>query len=292
MTQVLVTGGQGQLGKSLAARAFYHPSLNLHFFDLPELDIQDMESIAFIIKELNISIVINAAAYTAVDQAESEPEAAFAVNAIATANMASLLAGLQVPLLHISTDYVFDGCAHSPYREDDPVAPQSEYGRTKLAGERGVMESGVNGLIIRTSWLYSEFGKNFFRTMLRLADERSEIRVVQDQIGSPTYAADLAEAILSLVPQLMGRNGVEIYHFCNTGETSWYGFAAAIMQLAGKTCAVLPIPGTDYPTPAKRPAYSVLNTNKIRRDFNLQIPSWEDGLRRCVENYSISNTEY
>ena len=256
--RLLVTGGRGQLGRSLAARATWAP-------DIDELDITKPIDLP------DCDLVINAAAYTAVDKAETERDAAFAINRDGAANLARACRARGVRLLHVSTDYVFDGTGTRPYREDDPVAPQSVYGASKAEGERAVLELG--GTVVRTSWLFGEGGPSFVHTMLRLARERPSLRVVADQHGCPTYAGDLADALLALAGTPAG-----IYHYCNDGATTWYAFAQAIV---GSAVRVDPITTADYPTPAKRPAYSVLDTTKVRA-LGIIPPHWSLGLQRVV----------
>ncbi len=273
----LVTGSNGQLGHALrrllGERAVYA--------DLDELDITDASAVNTFVDKGKFEAIINCAAYTAVDKAESDEALAARINIDGPAN----LAATGTPLVHISTDYVFDGTACRPYTEVDRTNPQSVYGRTKLAGERAVLEKASAAVIIRTAWLYSEDGGNFVKTMRRLGAEKPELRVVFDQIGTPTYAGDLAAAIVAVLPSLY--HGVkEVYHFSNEGVCSWYDFACEIMKLSGLNCKVLPIESKDYPTPATRPHYSVLNKAKIKRDFGLTINHWKESLHKCLQNLS------
>ncbi len=268
--KILVTGGRGQLGRSIARRA---P-------DAIPLDIEDLD-ISGPIELPGCDLVINAAAYTAVDKAESEPERAFAVNRDGARNLARACRDRGVRLIHVSTDYVFDGTAARPYREDDPIAPLGVYGQSKAAGEREVLELG--GTIVRTSWLFAEGGPSFVHTMLRLARERRILRVVADQRGCPTYAGDLADALLALANVPSG-----IYHYCNDGATTWHAFALAIIEEARsrvelKCDRVDAIATADYPTAAKRPAYSVLDTSRVRA-LGIVPPPWRNGLARVVEH--------
>lgn len=270
----LIVGGNGQLGNELrdllGARAVY--------VDRDELDIADSAAVATFFSRQKFDAVVNCAAYTAVDKAEDEPALAEKINAEGPRNLA--LAG--TPLVHVSTDYVFSGEAFRPYSETDVPAPVSVYGKTKLAGERAVLETTETAVVIRTAWLYSAYGNNFVKTMRRLGAERASLGVVFDQIGSPTYAADLAAAIVRILPRL--RAGTrEIYHFTNEGVCSWYDFARAIMEMSGLSCEVLPIESKDYPTKAARPFYSVLNKAKIKRDFGVPVPHWRDALARCLK---------
>ena len=271
---LLVTGANGQLGNELrlllGERAVY--------VDRSELDITSEEAVKAFFAEHTFDVVINCAAYTAVDKAEDDAEAADRVNRLGPLYLARY--GRRI--VQISTDYVFDGTCCRPYTEKDAPAPVSVYGKTKLAGEKAVLEEAECAVIIRTAWLYSSFGANFVKTMLRLGAERESLGVVFDQAGTPTYAADLAAAIVSMLPQI--RPGMkEVYHYSNEGVASWYDFAVAIMEESHLACAVRPIESAEYPTRAARPAYSVLNKAKIKRDFGLVIPHWRDGLRRCME---------
>lgn len=273
----LVTGSNGQLGnalrRQLGSRAVY--------VDRDELDITDAAAVNAFTGNGKFEAIINCAAYTAVDKAESEEALAAKINVDGPAN----LAATGIPLIHISTDYVFDGTSCRPYTEADRANPQSAYGRTKLAGERAVLEKASAAVIIRTAWLYSEDGNNFVKTMRRLGAEKPELRVVFDQIGTPTYAADLAAAIVEVLPRLYP--GVkEVYHFSNEGVCSWYDFACEIMELSGLRCKVVPIESKDYPSPAARPLYSVLNKAKIKRDFGLTINHWKESLHKCLQNLS------
>ena len=246
-----------------------------------ELDITDESAVKAFFAEHSFDAVINCAAYTAVDKAEDDAKTAEEVNALGP----MYLARYGRTIIQISTDYVFDGASCRPYREDDLPTPVSVYGRTKLAGEEVVFREAESAVVIRTAWLYSSFGKNFVKTMRRLGTECESINVVFDQIGTPTYAADLAVAIVSMMPQI--RPGMkEIYHYSNEGVASWYDFAVAIMEDSGLVCSVRPIESAEYPTRAVRPAYSVLSKAKIKKNFGLIIPHWRNGLRRMLENFS------
>lgn len=271
----LVTGANGQLGNEfrllLKEKALY--------VDRTELDITDKKTVLDFVRPEKFSAVINCAAYTAVDKAEDDFEAAEKINCFGPENLA--LSG--VPLIHVSTDYVFNGQNCRPYAETDATAPCSVYGRTKSAGEQAVLKNADTALVIRTAWLYSEFGNNFVKTMRRLGQEKNSLNVVFDQVGTPTYAKDLAQAIVEILPQLKkGMKG--IYHFSNEGVCSWYDFAVAVMKKFGLKCKVLPIESSQYPTKAKRPFYSVLNKSKIKNDFNISIRHWEEALQECVNN--------
>jgi dTDP-4-dehydrorhamnose reductase len=228
-------------------------------------------------------VIINCAAYTAVDKAEQESDLAHLVNATATGNLARAAAKAGSYLVHISTDYVFDGKSCTPYSEKDPTNPVSAYARSKHAGESHVMSFSTRAMIIRTSWLYSEFGHNFVKTILRYGRERGELKVVFDQTGSPTYAGDLAALILTVIPSLIGREGVEIFHYANEGVASWYDFAKAIVEFSGINCRIVPIETKDYTLPAVRPAFSVFNKSKIKQTFGIEIPYWRDSLKKCIE---------
>ena len=270
---LLVTGANGQLGQELRLllgnRAVYAGRT--------ELDIADESAVKAFFEAQSFDFVINCAAYTAVDRAEDEAEAADRANRLGPA----LLARYGRRIVHVSTDYVFDGTSCRPYRENDAPNPVSVYGRTKLAGEEAVLNEAETAVIIRTAWVYSSFGKNFVKTMRRLGAERASLGVVFDQVGTPTYAADLASAIVAMLPQI-APGMKDVYHYSNEGVTSWYDFAVAIMEESGLSCAVRPIESADYPTRAARPAFSVLNKAKIKKDFGLSIPHWRDGLKRCL----------
>lgn len=271
---LLITGANGQLGNELRLLL----GDNALYTDYAELDITDAAAVRAFVNAHQVDMIVNCAAYTAVDKAESDEEKAYAINAVGPANLAQ--AG--VPLIHVSTDYVFDGASCRPYVEDDVPNPATVYGRTKLAGEKHVLENADTALVIRTAWLYSSFGNNFVKTMLRLGAERDSLNVVFDQVGTPTYARDLAMAIVRIMPQLKpGMKG--IYHFSNEGVCSWYDFAVRIMDKAGLPCRVKPIESIDYPTPAKRPFYSVLNKGKIKAAFGVEIPHWEKSLDDCLK---------
>jgi dTDP-4-dehydrorhamnose reductase len=283
MNNLLVTGGNGQLGSELREIAPNYPDYNFLFTDVKQLDITSHTAVKEFIEINNINVIINCAAYTAVDKAESEPELADTINHLAVANFARLSKDKNIKLIHISTDYVFDGTNHKPYVETDTPNPQSVYGQTKLDGELAMQQiNPANSIIIRTSWVYSKFGNNFVKTMLRLAETRDEISVVADQIGSPTNAADLAEAILNILPQIKNET-VELFHYSNEGVCSWYDFAKAIFAIKGLSVKVNPISSSQYPTPAKRPFYSVLNKANIKEKYLFEIPYWEDSLNNCLQ---------
>ena len=283
---ILVTGSNGQLGSEIKDLVTNYKDFNFFFRDLPELNICDAESLNTFIFNQNINAVINCAAYTAVDQAEEDVEIAEQVNSIGVLNLVNALKKVNGKLIHISTDYVFDGNSFLPYQELDELNPIGIYGETKRAGELVILNSSIDALVIRTSWLYSAYGNNFVKTMLKLGHERDELGVIFDQVGTPTYASDLAKTCLDILldksSENISMNG-KIYHYSNEGATSWYDFAKAIMELGSLDCKVRPIQTRDYPTPAKRPHFSVLNKTKIKKDFNIEIPYWRDSLDKCVE---------
>ncbi len=283
MKAILVTGASGQLGCSLKAIISDYPQYVVTFANRDVLDLSKPSRIDNFFSENTFDLIINCAAYTAVDKAESEPELANAINHLAVKQLAEIAVQQQAKLIHISTDYVFNGQQHRPYIETDEVDPQGVYGKTKLAGEQAVMQAmPTNALIIRTSWVYSEFGNNFVKTMLRLGAERDSLSVVCDQIGTPTYARDLAQAIMIIVGSEQFKQEVinsQLYHYSNEGVCSWYDFAKAIFEQNKISCQVAPIETKDYPTAAKRPHYSVLNKAKIKKDFNFSVSYWGDALK-------------
>ena len=284
IVRVLIFGRVGQVGTALAE--LLPGRAQTLFLDQPEIDLSIPGDVRKPILQFQPAVVINAAAYTAVDKAESEPEVAHAINATAPGLMAGTCEEIGAALVHYSTDYVFDGSAGRPYTENAGVAPRSAYGRTKLAGERAVMAATDRYVILRTAWLYSHVGHNFLKTMLRLAETQSSVRVVADQTGSPTYAWDLAQATVSVVNALAtGRDDAYgLYHATNAGVTTWHGFASRIFQLAGhENMQVEPITTDEYPTPAPRPAYSVLSCEHLAEVFSLRLPNWEDAAARCIE---------
>ena len=283
MNNILVTGSNGQLGSELRVLAQKYPAYNFHFTDFKALDITNHSAVKAFVKEAHISVIINCAAYTAVDKAESDLEMSTKLNHLAVENFGKIAKESNIQLIHISTDYVFDGTNYMPYTEEDKTNPQSVYGSTKLAGEKALQQiNPANSIIIRTSWVYSSFGNNFVKTMLRLANERTELDVIVDQIGTPTYARDLAKVLLEIIPKL-NNNNLELYHFSNKGVCSWYDFAKAIFDLKEVDIKVNAIETSQYPTAAKRPFYSVLNKNKIENRFQIEIPNWRDSLRDCLQ---------
>lgn len=282
MKQILVTGCRGQLGNEIQQLASqYADTCCFHFTDKDELDITDRKAVYQFVEQHAISIVINCAAFTAVDKAEDNAELCDLLNHIAPGYLAEAVASVGGTMIQVSTDYVFDGTACRPYREDDDTCPNSVYGRTKLAGEESVIRQCAGSMVIRTAWLYSTFGNNFVKTMMRLGREREQLGVVFDQIGTPTYARDLARVILLAVDRGIVPG---VYHFSNEGVTSWYDFTKAIHRLAGiDSCQVSPIHTEDYPVPAPRPHYSVLDKSKIKRTYGIEIPWWEDSLKACIK---------
>lgn len=281
--RVLVTGSNGQLGSELKALS---KNYNYHFFfsARESLDIIDFRALKQFILDNQINAIINCAAYTAVDRAEDNDqlELADAINHLAVRNMAQLSKELNITLVHISTDYVFNGESFKPYLENDSTQPKTVYGQTKLNGEKALININPNNsIIIRTSWVYSSYGNNFVKTMLRLGKDKDSLGVIYDQVGTPTYARDLAKVILDILPKLIN-DKVEIYNYSNEGVLSWYDFAKVIMDTANLDCKVDPIETFEYPTPAKRPHYSVLNKAKIKSTFNIDIPYWKDSLNDCL----------
>lgn len=268
----LITGCKGQLGTELSKLL-----PNAICADIDVLDITDEKAVEDFVRENNIDVIINCAAYTAVDKAESDIDLAEKINIFGPKNLAKTGA----KIIHISTDYVFDGTNHKPYQPDEKTNPVSVYGKTKRNGELVVLENAEIAVIIRTAWLYSEYGNNFVKTMRRLGAEKSEINVVSDQIGSPTYAADLANAIVKIIPQ-MNKENSGIYHFTNEGICSWYDFAKEIMEMSELKCLVKPIKSSQYPTAAARPFYSVLDKDKIKSVFGININHWKDSLKKCI----------
>ena len=278
---VLVTGSSGQVGNEIKAISSDY-SYNFFFTDRNNIDITSKDSIKEFCKTNNINVIINCAAYTAVDKAQTDEINADLINRKAVKKLALVSQELNIKLIHISTDYVFDGKNFKPYCEEFQTNPQSIYGKTKLDGENEMRDiNPKNSIIIRTSWVYSYYGNNFVKTMLRLGKEKEELGVIFDQIGTPTYAKDLAKIILDIVPQIDNQK-VEIYNYSNEGVLSWYDFAKEIIKMAKLDCKINPIETFQYPTPAKRPHFSLLNKNKIKSTFNIEIPYWKDGLDDCL----------
>lgn len=279
--RILVTGANGQLGNEMQILAKENLLHTYYFTDVQELDICDKEAVWNFISENKIELIVNCAAYTAVDKAEDNPELARQLNSEAPKEMACAAQACGAAMIQVSTDYVFDGTAHIPYTEDCAPCPDSVYGSTKLAGEQAVMEHCEQAAVIRTAWLYSTFGNNFVKTMIRLGKERDSLGVVFDQIGTPTYAHDLARAIYAMIDKGVVRG---IYHFSNEGVCSWYDFTLAIHRLAGITsCKVTPLHTAEYPAKANRPHYSVLDKTKIKAIYGIEIPHWEESLKNCLK---------
>jgi len=282
MLNILVTGANGQLGSEIEALSKNY-SYNFFFTDKEELDITNQMNINNFIEVNSIDIIVNCAAYTAVDKAETEVELADKINHKAVEYLAEIAKARSIKLIHISTDYVFDGTNFRPYVESDITNPNSIYGETKLRGEEALVKiNPLNSLIIRTSWVYSSFGTNFVKTMLRLGKERDSLGVIFDQVGTPTYARDLAKVILDILPQVKSTK-VEIYNYSNEGVLSWYDFSKEIMRMGSIDCVISPIETKDYPTPASRPHYSLLNKAKIKEAFKIEIPFWKDSLAECLK---------
>jgi dTDP-4-dehydrorhamnose reductase len=281
---VLVTGANGQLGQSIKSIANKYPTIQFVYTDFYEMDITNIESCTNAFLKYQPQFCINTAAYTAVDKAESEPEKAHLINGLGSENLAKVCKENDTILLHISTDFIFDGTSKKPYLESDFPNPQSVYGQTKLEGEIAIQNTWEKHFIIRTSWVYSQFGANFMKTMLRLASERDSLSVVSDQIGTPTNAVDLAEVLLTIIksPITHHPSSFGIYNFSNEGVCSWYDFAAAIFHQKELKIDLTPIPTSAYPTPAKRPAYSVLDKTKIKNTFNIEVNEWKTSLVRGI----------
>ena len=289
MIKLLVTGANGQLGSDLKGLANNLPDIKFTFIDLDELDISNSDETNNYFASNTFNYVVNCAAYTAVDNAEKDKEKAFKVNALAVKNLISGIQAYQTKLVHISTDYVFRGDHNSPYPEDFPTDPQSNYGKSKLAGEKEALMYS-NSMIIRTSWLYSSYGHNFVKSILKKGRENEELKVVNDQLGSPTYSGHLAEAIMQIINSDIQKNisfTPGIFHFTNMGVCSWYEFALKIKEYANLPCRIQAVLTKHYPLPAKRPAYSVLSKEKIISTYKLNIPVWEEGLRDCLRRLNL-----
>ena len=286
---ILVTGANGQLGREMQRLSAVSPN-NYTFTDVAELDVTDAGAVRQAVAQTRAEVIVNCAAYTNVERAEEDEEAADRLNRGAAENLARAAEANGATLIHVSTDYVFDGTGHRPYTEDMATSPLGAYGRTKLAGEEAVKASGCRYLILRTAWLYSEYGNNFLKTMLRLTSERETLRVVFDQVGTPTYAGDLALAIFSLIEagRYTGNEGV--YHFTDEGVCSWYDFAVEIAAAAGHdTCRIIPCHTSEYPTKATRPAYSVLDKTRFKETFQMDIPHWREALIYCMKRLTENN---
>lgn len=285
MKTILVTGANGQLGNSIRLQANQYPHYNFLLTDVDTLDITDAAAVKAMVNDNQVDYILNCAAYTAVDKAEDNEELCRRLNCAAVQILGEAAHEAGARMIHVSTDYVFSGTHHCPYQETDATRPVSAYGRTKLAGEEALLEVCPDAVIIRTAWLYSEFGSNFVKTVLRLGNERDEMGFVFDQIGTPTYAADLAAAMLAIVAADEQEGFVPgIYHYSNEGVCSWYDFTVKILEIAGIECRIRPIETKEYPTRAIRPPYSVLNKSKIKATYGLAIPHWEASLRVCMQN--------
>jgi dTDP-4-dehydrorhamnose reductase len=278
---ILVTGSNGQLGKELKQIADNYSQFNFVFASREDLKLHHFGLVENFFIATKPQYCINCAAYTAVDKAEAEQDMAMLVNGEAVGNLAAVCKKYQTKLIHISTDYVFDGESETPYKEGDATGPINTYGKSKLLGEQLCMKEDDDAIIIRTSWVYSSFGHNFVKTMMRLMNERNELNVVADQIGSPTYAADLANATMDIISSGKWESG--IYHYSNEGKISWYEFAQAIKEITGSKSVVHPIETAQYPTPARRPHYSLLNKEKIKSIYAVAVPEWKEGLKKCIQ---------
>ena len=287
MKNILITGANGQLGNEMRVLSAEYPEYSYFFTDVEELNICNEQAVMDYVEDHQIHVIVNCAAYTAVDKAEEDVELCTKLNADAVGYLAKAAEANGAEFIQISTDYVFDGTAHTPYRETEPTCPNSVYGSTKLAGEQNALTLCTRSMVIRTAWLYSTFGNNFVKTMIRLGRERDSLGVIFDQVGTPTYARDLARAIFAAI-----RQGVTpgIYHFSNEGVCSWYDFTKAIHRLAGiTTCNVKPLHTSEYPTKAKRPHYSVLDKSKIKEVYHVEIPYWEESLKECIAQLIVDN---
>ena len=289
MNNILVTGANGQLGNEMRRRAAAGSRCAYLFTDVEELDITDLDAVRRCMAEHRIAAVVNCAAYTNVDKAEDDAARADAINHLAVGNLATACRETGAALLHVSTDYVFGGTGNLPFREEDAVAPLGVYGQTKWAGEQAVVASGCRHLIFRTAWLYSVFGNNFVKTMRRLTAERDRLTVVFDQVGTPTYAGDLADLLFHITEEGLYAQMQGTYHFSNEGVCSWYDFAREIAALSGRTCDVQPCHSDEFPSRVRRPAFSVLDKTKVKRDFHWTIPYWKDSLVKCIKELDLSN---
>jgi dTDP-4-dehydrorhamnose reductase len=287
--KILVTGANGQLGWELGQLAAAYPAFEFVLVDRSQLDLAFPESFEKIIQTIAPDCIINTAAYTAVDKSETEKALSYTVNATAVQALASICKNLAIPFITYSTDYVFDGEATQPYTISTKVDPVNFYGSTKAAGEKMAMEANEETIIIRTSWVFSSHGNNFVKTMMRLMKERAQLNIVADQKGRPTYAKDLAIATMHMIEAMNAGKSIKgLYHFANQGETTWFDFAAKIKAIADLTCEVQPIETKDFPTPAKRPSYSVLDTSKIEQDLAIDIRHWENALNDCIDHINLN----
>lgn len=286
---ILVTGANGQLGCEMRRLGAVSPN-NYIFTDVAELDITDSDAVMRVVKECTVEAIVNCAAYTNVDKAESDEAMAELINAVAVGNLARAMKEVGGTLFHVSTDYVFGREGNTPRTEDMPLDPLGVYGRTKLHGEEAIAQSGCKALIFRTAWLYSEFGNNFLKTMMRLTAEREQINVVFDQVGTPTYAGDLALAIFSIIEAGVYEGNEGIYHFSDEGVCSWYDFAVEIAAAAGNTsCRINPCHSSEFPSPVTRPPYSVLDKTKIKNTFDIDIPHWRESMEYCIKRIKANN---
>lgn len=286
---ILVTGANGQLGCEMRRLGAVSPN-NYIFTDVAELDITDSDAVMRVVKECTVEAIVNCAAYTNVDKAESDEDMAELINAVAVGNLARAMKEVGGTLFHVSTDYVFGREGNTPRTEDMPLDPLGVYGRTKLHGEEAIAQSGCKALIFRTAWLYSEFGNNFLKTMMRLTAEREQINVVFDQVGTPTYAGDLALAIFSIIEAGVYEGNEGIYHFSDEGVCSWYDFAVEIAAAAGNTsCRINPCHSSEFPSPVTRPPYSVLDKTKIKNTFDIDIPHWRESMEYCIKRIKADN---
>ncbi|MBQ0115575.1 MAG: dTDP-4-dehydrorhamnose reductase [Bacteroidales bacterium] len=280
--KILITGANGQLGNEMRIVLGNHHEHSALFTDIEELDLTQSDAVSKFVANNNIDIIVNCAAYTAVDSAEDNPELCHKINVEAVRNLATASREYGARIIHISTDYVFDGSQNLPYNETTQTCPKSVYGRTKLEGERILLETSPDSIVIRTAWLYSPFGKNFVKTMIKLGQEKDSLKVVYDQVGTPTYARDLARAIVTIINSDNWVSG--IYHFTNEGVTSWFDFTKAIHRIAGiNSCTVMPCRTDEFPTKASRPSYSVLDKSKIKSTFSVEVPYWEESLKDCIK---------
>ena len=289
MHKILITGANGQLGWELGQLAAAYPAFEFVLVDRSQLDLSFPETFEKIIQTIAPDCIVNTAAYTAVDKSETEKELSYTVNATAVQALASICKNLAIPFITYSTDYVFDGEATAPYTISTKVDPVNYYGSTKAAGEIMAMEANENTIIIRTSWVFSSHGNNFVKTMMRLMKERAQLNIVADQKGRPTYAKDLAIATMKMIEAMNAGKSIKgVYHYANQGETTWYDFAAKIKDIAGLSCDLQPIETKDFPTPAKRPAYSVLDTSTIEHDLAIDIRHWEAALKDCIDHINLN----
>jgi len=289
--RVLITGANGQLGNEMRRLGAVSPNSYI-YTDVAELDITDATAVESFVKENAIEVIVNCAAYTNVDKAESDEATAELINATAVANLAAAVKAVGGTLFHVSTDYVFGDEGNTPRTEEMPLNPLGVYGRTKLKGEQAIEQSGCKAVIIRTAWLYSEFGNNFLKTMMRLTAEREQLNVVFDQVGTPTYAGDLALAIFSIIEAGIYEGNEGVYHFSNEGVCSWYDFATEIAIAAGNTgCRINPCHSSEFPSPVKRPSYSVLDKSKIKETFGIEIPHWRDSMLYCIKRLKSTANE-